>query len=283
MPRPGRAAAGRRCGPSRLALLRPPLGGRGRRRRNLVRWRADGGDDADAPLMAEHPPGRRRGTGLGRDAAHPALDHARVGPAAAALGGRGDDLDQDRPVHAATPARGKTRRGRAGADGRSAPRGGRAGCPDRSRSRGWPRASAAGRAGSPPARRRRPRPPSARDEGPPARPPARPPAGDRWPGWPSHPHHGGGAWARRGGGPGGSRRAGVAGTAAAPGSCAPARAGRRPARPPRAAGRTRRRRDRPGTACPAAAAAGARAPAAPRRCRGGRRPTYVDGPRWSSK
>ena len=88
------------------------------------------GSKASAPepcrcvsLGKVHPPDLRSihpALTAGREVAHLALDDARIMPAAAALGGHRDDLDQDDLSHAPTLARGKKRRGREDDAGRPA-------------------------------------------------------------------------------------------------------------------------------------------------------------------
>lgn len=86
--------------------------------------------------FADIPPGDRAQPD-GREAAHLAFDHARAVLSTTALGRHCHDLDQDQLNHAAAPARGKTRHGRADAAGRCAPCGRKTACRGRSRRGGW--------------------------------------------------------------------------------------------------------------------------------------------------
>src|SRR3954465_11190880 len=106
----------------------------GRRNRSLATRHRSRGDrfgrrDKDAVLVIAKTPGWG-GTGGGPawEVAHLALDDARVVPAPAALGGFGEDLDQDPLNHALALARGtrraapaKRRRGREDDAGPPAP------------------------------------------------------------------------------------------------------------------------------------------------------------------
>src|SRR4051812_29326872 len=99
-------------------------GALGRRHRRFG-YRHRGCDDPNVVAIVEALGGWRTrcGAGLGWEAAHLALDHARVVPTAAALGGQGEDFEQDRLMHAAALPRGKRPHGRANAGGRCARRG----------------------------------------------------------------------------------------------------------------------------------------------------------------
>ena len=82
---------------------------------------AAGARISDVVVIAEDPARRGGGAGLGREVAHLALDDPWIVPAAARLGGHGEDLDEDELNHPAAAARGKTRHGKEDVAARYAP------------------------------------------------------------------------------------------------------------------------------------------------------------------
>jgi len=94
-------------------------------------------NDSDLLTVVEHLPWYWDSARLSREAAHLAFEHARAVLSTTAIGRHCQDFDQDQLNHAAAPARGKTRHGRADAAGRCAPCGRKTACRGRSRRGGW--------------------------------------------------------------------------------------------------------------------------------------------------
>src|SRR6478609_10722930 len=111
---PGRAAVGR----SRdiAGSLPRLLEGAGARWRDAGFGRVFRSNDSDLLTVVKHLPRYWDSARLSREAAHLAFDHARAVLSTTAIGRHCQDFDQDQLNHAAAPARGKTRHGRADAE-----------------------------------------------------------------------------------------------------------------------------------------------------------------------